>query len=480
MQSNRSVNSIFGTTFSSELDSFFRITGINRGNVQSLRGNHHLTINRSGRSGNDGRDGSEGSDGDSWNREGSPGTNGTSGSHGENGQPISIVLQSVPGTNKAIITHAKTIERDLFAIDSSTSISLISRGGNGGDGGDGGRGGKGMDGSQGAIGSRSPGGRGGDGYDGGNGGNGGSGGRGGDGGDITVNISEEDMDLCWMINSTDMSSGNPGRRGRGGDGGRGGSGGMGGPGDTWWEDVNDIEFYTVLHADGYSSHVETRTVKRVVTHYEPYGSNGSWGSYGYSGDDGRDGDHGQDGKFTYRITRTDGSSYTARTRYNLKFSSCEFGYSDDGIFEPGEEAWLSSITVVNNGGMPTPSFQAINVGINNNALITFVGPELSTYSVSSDRQLTLRQRSCPFKIKSSAESAKEEVFYKEAPLTFYAYVERIGKFFDNFHSSSSSVKLPIRYPVELSSSYAPSTILKGDELPFVIKARNISTQSLGG
>lgn len=61
------------------------------------------------------------------------------------------------------------------------------------------------------------------------------------------------------------------------------------------------------------------------------------------------------GKFEYIIEHINEGPISYRDRYSLKIKEFTFDFKlDDRIIEPGEVGFISSLTYINEGPMPTP------------------------------------------------------------------------------------------------------------------------------
>ena len=299
-------------------------------------------------------------------QDGGPGGDGMVGFRGVDGTDASDMIISIAGdanelcvsgycTTKAHLGGKKG-EQILFINCRGGDGGHGGRGGNGGEGGNGGNGGHGRDGAN-AWGTGADGGHGGNGGDGGDGGPGGDGGNGGNGGNAGCGgrcVIQTNEPKLLMLVEADCMSGTPGKGsnggkggvgGGGGNGGRGGKGGSGGPGAT----------YTRIEG-GYE-----------VTHSTPPGRAGSpgyGGAGGRRGHNGRDGRPGQDGApakhggiLWVLFSKENGSVLQeASTRYDAEVTgfNIKSAIIHDGIFEPNEQIVISSLSIINSGGLPFP------------------------------------------------------------------------------------------------------------------------------
>ena len=207
--------------------------------------------------------------------------------------------------------------------------------------------------------SETPGGAGGQGGHGGNGGaggNGGEGGRGGDGGHAGfggVCILQAQDPRLFVLMEVNCTAGMPGK---GGSGGQGGSGGSGGSGGVEGAGGRGGSGGLRLNSD------ETANVFGRLPN-GPCGSDGSPGALGDSGASGCNGKAGIDGNpaphggILWVVSSENGGiAYQSGTRYNALVTDFEVAPKiDGGIYEPNEQVIVSSVTVVNDGGIPLPS-----------------------------------------------------------------------------------------------------------------------------
>lgn len=250
---------------------------------------------------------------------------------------------------------------------SAHQFQIDARGGRGGDGGNGGSGAEGKRGSDGSDATSTWSGT--DGESGGPGGDGGnatSGGSGGNGGVVQIIVSEDDMDLLMMMGSILVDGGLGGKAGRNGSGGKGGRGGSGGSSYSW-----------TTTTTSYSTDTDGNTTSSDTTHYHSNsgGLNGSDGSPGKPGNAyttaGQDGVR---GSYEYIVEHKTGP-LKYFDKYDIKLEDFEYRFpEDDGVVEPGERGLITSITLHNQGLMPTPVNQDFLMSIVDTPLIKGLNP----------------------------------------------------------------------------------------------------------
>ena len=239
----------------------------------------------------------------------------------------------------------------------------------GGKGGDGGKGGHGVNGKPGAKGKNADNfSSGTDGEKGGNGGNGGDGTKGSDGGDggyVQIIVAEDDMDLLYLLEPILVGGGEGGKAGANGIGGKGGAGGKGGDSYSW------SDSYTTSHTD---SDGNTHT----STEYTSYSNSGGRdGSPGVKGKDGNGscmpGIKGKDGNYDYIVEYSQGPvRYSDKFDLQVKEFTMIF-YEYDLVLEPGEKAYVSTMTLHNNGPMPSPIHNELVISVVENEWIYPLG-----------------------------------------------------------------------------------------------------------
>lgn len=423
-----------------------------------------LTINTSGANGRSGSDGSDGSYSGYGN--GDDGSNGEHGGDGKHAKDIFINL-SADESAQAVIVNTSHEVFELPLGDEDMTIFTNARGGAGGDGGDGGDGGRGRDGFHGTDASMyCPGTNGGNGTNGGDGGDGGRGGNGGNAGNVTIAVKNQDTDLLMLLAAPEMSGGAGGRGGHRGSGGQGGAGGHGGNSYSWTEPV----YHTHQDNDGHS-HTE------VTYHYHStpgghYGMNGTDGSDGSSG---QDGIRGRDGQLTINVD--DGNTYHGI--YNLTLDAINQVQSDDGMIEPGETLAIHGVTFKNTGWMPTPAHQAVQVSLSSNKWIAFnprhtvelPGSIASGFSQTLDKPIIFNINA------ATSPHVVDLTFHQTGTLQFNARMSRVNQYFSDV--PTQTYLIDIRYPVEISTVAIPPVIARGEEAPFVVKIRNVSTKPVG-
>lgn len=265
-------------------------------------------------------------------------------------------------------------------------LNIDARGGKGGKGGFGGNGSNGRPGMNGMDATRySSGTSGGPGGPGGNGGNGTSGADGGDGGFVQIIVAEADMDLLLLLGPILVEGGSGGKPGKNGRGGCGGPGGRGG---------SSYTYSTTTTSTYRDSNGHTQTQYHTHWHTNPGGFDGPPGPSGYDGsahlDWGRDG---KDGNFEF-IVEHPGGPVKYLNKYDLKV--LEFGfifYEEDTIIEPGEKAYISSVTLHNIGLMPTPIQTDFFVSLVDNNWISGIGSLQIPRMINPGEMMTI-----PFKL----------------------------------------------------------------------------------
>ncbi|KIK00750.1 hypothetical protein K443DRAFT_7427, partial [Laccaria amethystina LaAM-08-1] len=265
----------------------------------------------------------------------------------------------------------------ILNVDAGELIVLRAKGGNGGRGGDGGGG------QDGGVGIRcflhlnqpfwflivaryrgedatrySSGSDGGPGGNGGDGGDAGAGGGGQSGGVIQLSVSQEDTYLLMICGGVDISGGTGGLQGKPGEGGAffssgniatmfllidlsySGSGGRGGQGGSSYTYATTRDGKTTWHMNHGGSRGRD-------------GWPGSRGAYALPGTNGPAG--------VFSITVADGiTNSTYGSPYNLQLQDVTLlSEKEDGVFEPGSRVFVSSIEVLNTGGMPTPTTRSV-------------------------------------------------------------------------------------------------------------------------
>ncbi|EAR92690.1 hypothetical protein TTHERM_00320360 (macronuclear) [Tetrahymena thermophila SB210] len=411
-----------------------------------------IHFNYDGESGKSGYRGSSGSSGSSG-KDGQNGSNGGQGSKGSNACALDLQMSAQGDQIVIIETNYQNKRTTLPLGNSSNGITFSACGGSGGRGGDGGNGGRGGDGCRGNDATQSSCGT--DGGNGGNGGNGGDGGHGGDGGNganISVRVNQEDMDILMIVGSYICYGGAGGSGGKGGFGGRGGSGGSGGSSYSW---------------------TETDSEGNTNSYSNQGGRDGHSGIGGRSGNIGRSGQSGSDGSFYYVVQ---GNKYYSR--YNLSINSVEKVQSDDNIIEPGEYLQINQMSLANDGGMPTPTHQRIQLSLVSNQYLTFKQSD-SVYiaqSINSGQKYQL-QSPLKFQINEQLQPAIDSVFRVTTNLNYKATVERVNKSFENI--SKYATQYQIRYPVELSEIQVLRSIQLKEEAPIAFSIANLSSKPIG-
>ncbi len=185
---------------------------------------------------------------------------------------------------------------------------------------------------------------GGTGGDGGPGGPGGAGGDGGNGGELIVEVRDDQTEILWHVRAE--SAGAPG--GERGPGGPGGAGGSGGPGEGTVQVGTKTEYDT--DAEG------NQTSREVPTYGTSY--SGSSGSSGSSGTPGAPGKDGTSSPPRIRLLGQDGKPNGKEFKRLFEIEAHDLKLTEsipDGVYEPGEVIWVSSLGLKNIHEMPSPA-----------------------------------------------------------------------------------------------------------------------------
>lgn len=434
-----------------------------------------VDVNVSGQDGEDGRNGGSYGSSAGPGQHGGDGGDATEPTRGTSAGEIDVSLTSQASTGAITFegTYVESTGTDGKVKKSISitqdSVVLSARGGDGGNGANGGRGQNGGDGRDGADATRySPG------ENGQNGGNGGDGGRGtsgesaGAGGKVSVNISEEDMDLLMLV-SYDVDGGSGGSAGRNGAGGDGGSGGSGGRSYTWYEDVPDGE-----DSNGKPKY-------KRISHTMPGGAGGAGGSGGGSPNVRlEDGANGRAGKYVINVRQKDGTTKSYSDRYALDLESYEFQTDDnDGIIEPGEKVYLRNIRIRNNGKMPTPTQTKITVFLTNTKYGIAEPLELIIdKSLQPNEMIEFKgQRQLAFVVKDPLiDKIGEETLEWTDTAVPVARMARVERDFAGFNSARS---FQISFPVKIEPIVYFKSLAIGERYRLTLKVTNVSDRDFG-
>ncbi|MGZ6479348.1 MAG: DUF7932 domain-containing protein [Bdellovibrionales bacterium] len=371
---------------------------------------------------------------------------------------------SITGTT---IRFGKTeTVKEQIALSDLKSILIYAVGGEGGRGSDGYSGSSGSNGSDGSNGSNGSdgcppgdGGRGGDGTnggDGGSGGNGGDGGHGGNGGLVKVNTSPDQSELMLFVKiSTAAGSGGAGGSGgSGGSGGRGGSAGSGGRGGS--NTCKDDKGNPTNGPDGSNGW---------------NGSSGRDGNSGSSGYSGRGGGSGRSGARSYNLV-AGANVQTFAAPFDLEITAATFiDDTADAILEPGERAYLSSLTVTNKGPMPSPAGQTIKFAFLNSSTLTIPAPlaiSLAPIAPGANSVVNLQKGALTLQVPDV-----NGLIGKKAVAN--------GRLSINNVTLDSTVDsgMAIHWPISLNATVAKSSHLFDIAKPLAFTLKNVGTQALG-
>ncbi|PRP84646.1 hypothetical protein PROFUN_07896 [Planoprotostelium fungivorum] len=435
-----------------------------------MKKSHTWVLTNDGVRGDDGRTGSSGMSGSGAGASGQSGGAGTPGNRGTDAGNIDLHLSASADQHQIVSrgvmmgrTHfGGSDQTEMFEMGVSTNgIRMSAVGGAGGTGGCGGRGGNGATGYHGRNATRhSSGTNGGPGGHGGRGGDGGSGGNGGNGGNITVHLSEKDMDLIMLLDQQ-VSETRGGFHGTGGSGGIGGSGGSGGPGGSSYS-------WTETHGSGDNRH--------TTHHSNPGGHRGPNGSPGSSGSSGRSGYNGSDAVYRIDLLSDEGHHISYDAPSKLRVSDPYF-YNVEGwgVFEPASNVELF-VDHENEADMPTPKHQAVEAYVADNQWVNCK----SHSELSRSMPYRLHERiSVPIRLSITdvLEPTLGNPFAARAKLEHLAYVTRVGKFYEQV--SQVTTGFDLRYAAEMSGIKGPSSISVVEEAPVVFCIDNVSLLHLG-
>ena len=418
-------------------------------------------------------------------QDGGPGGDGIVGFRGVDGTDASDMIISIAGDGNELLVSGyctttvklggKKGEQILFINCRGGDGGNGGRGGNGGEGGNGGNGGNGSNGSN-AYAAGADGGDGGNGGDGGDGGKGGDGGNGGNGGNAGCGgrcVIQTNEPTLLMLVEADCMSGTPGKGanggkggvgGTGGNGGNGGRGGSGGPSST----------YTRIEG-GYE-----------VTHSTPSGRNGSpgyGGNCGRRGHNGMDGQPGQDGApakhggiLWVLFSKENGSVLQeASTRYDAEVTgfNIKSAIIHDGIFEPNEQIVISSLSIINSGGLPLP--EGASAFFPSTKSVKF---EPTVFDLPSKSLFPTNTFTVPITYRGRIEDQPPP----NAPGPFVSAVEfcpRIELIGRPFEKSFLRRKLVVQYPVKLAYLQCAENLGRGEVSVLNIGIQNISNMPYG-
>ncbi|CDW71365.1 UNKNOWN [Stylonychia lemnae] len=422
-----------------------------------------------------GVDGQDGEDGYAGSHYGENGTNAGPAQDGGDGGQAYLRIQRVLESQSAILVsgtiHSQPFNQ-VFELGPNGFLNIDARGGKGGRGGYGGNGHDGRPGHDGMDATRFTNGtNGGSGGNGGNGGNGSSGGHGGKGGFVQIIVAESDMDLLLLLGPIKIKGGPGGELGRNGHGGCGGRGGRGG---------SSYTYSTTTTSTYRDSNGNTQTQYHTHWHTNPGGIDGPPGNSGHNGNAqlycGRDGN---DGQFEFIVEHGAGP-VKYEDKYDLKI--VDFGmifYEEDGIIEPGEKAYISTLTIHNLGLMPTPIHTDFFISLVDNNWLSGIGSLQIPRAIAPMDLITI-----PFKheflinyplMPQTSPKPREEITT--------AQVQIFKPSINRFLPPSIVVQpkpLLISYPLSLSQYQCLRTFSPGQEAKILITLKNNSTLEIGG
>ena len=444
------------------------------------------TLSFVGKNGVDGLNGSPGLNGANGQRSGISGGNGEDGGKGGNGKPGQNANR---GGDAVIILNGSADELDVTGNISlkvplgstrSEQVLLVDcHGGNGGQGGFAGKGGDGGCGANGGNGSDGQKGRqrgewGDNGQDGGDGGSGGYGGQGGDAADGgnagdggRCVIQAQDPRLFALVEA-DVMPGNPGAGVKGGTGGKGGNAGSGGSGGQGGDGGPPK-----ISSQSYSQSTDTQYYYPPPGRHGRQGRQGKPGRSGISGLDSRPGVKGRNGGMLWVIYGDNGIISAAGSRYNATVESLNVvPMCDDGVLEPHERIYISSLQIHNDGGLDLPSGAFISFPSSEMIKFESCQIEIPEHAVPAGKKYT-----SPFKFfgRISDLAPPNAAGPQSFKVEFSPRIELLGRPFHNSYKK----ELVIQYPVQLGNLYSPKIMDQGEVAIFSVEIKNISNLPYG-
>ncbi|TWU35926.1 DUF7932 domain-containing protein [Novipirellula artificiosorum] len=328
-------------------------------------------------------------------------------------------------------------------------VFIDATGGRGGNGGKAGNGQPGARGYKGRDATRySSGGNGGPGGNGGDAGEPSDGELGGSGGEVTLVVDADDLGLLMLIKG-DLAGGDLGFAGEGGIGGRGGPGGPGGNSYHWTE--------TAHYTDSQGKR-QTRTVFRS----NPGGFAGRDGHPGNASRyRARDGQAGRDGRLSIVVKHVGGTQKQYDSPYDLRLVSFDLA-PEYGILEPDSLASVDSVTVLNCGGMPTPSNYTIRTFLPSDEWLHCDQVDLVLpHSLVPGESYTFSNQSLRFRFADVVIAGpRKRGFSLNHSISPVAYVESgIHRPFRDFENQE---EVQVRFPIELTDVIALNSLAPGE------------------
>lgn len=444
-----------------------------------------FVFDSNGRHGHHGAFGGNGYDGQGWGRHGGDGGDAGVAGPGASGGFVQLEIRSLPDAvavrgSATVAGGAPSDVRVEQTYDALGELVVTAVGGDGGNGGAGGKGGDGARGSNGADATRySSGGNGGPGGHGGAGGQGSDGAPGGQGGSVTVIVDE---DSAWaLMRVAGSESPDPlVRGGAGGNPGRHGAPGAGGPGGRGGSACHWTETQTYRDSQG-------KTATRTISRSNPGGSNGWPGSQGLIPTTPlHPGFPGSAGRFQIIVRHADGAETVHPRRYDLRVAGFELaeapGPDADGIYEFGEAVHVSQISVANEGGMPTPLHQPVEVCPRPGPLVL---PEAGVARIAdsvAEGEAAMAHGELIFRIPQPRTVARGAPRREEAQVALNVFQLSPGPAPVRFPYALSGVTRPLlaRYVVEGQESVRNwSSLGPGEVTRWVLSLTNVSRVDIG-
>lgn len=395
------------------------------------------------------------------------------GGDGSAGGSVELKLAYADGSKREVVLTGATTQYGkttpisiTMAFGELKAINIRAFGGDGAGGYSGGGGYSGSNGSDGSAGypgyDGCPPGSGGngtdgtDGTDGGDGGDGGSGGDGGRGGSVRISAAPEESELMLLvkIGNSGGTGGSGGYGGSGGSGGRGGRGGAGGSGGR--SNCVDDKGNPIAGPDGWSGSA---------------GRDGRDGSSGRSGASGYDGSSGRSGARSFDLVSPAGTvSYPAPFKLEVQ-SATIIDDNENGILEPGERAYVTSLVLANKSTMPSPAAQAIKFAFLSSATMMAPAPLVAAFDPiggNGTGLITLKKGQLALQVPRDP-----ALIGKKAGALTKLTINGIG-FTDDLDAG-----MAIRWPVAMSTKSAKLAALFEVPREIPLELKNVGARELG-
>lgn len=162
----------------------------------------------------------------------------------------------------------------------------------------------------------------------------------------------------------------------------------------------------------------------------------------------------------------------------MSVGSSQIEPSNDGIFEPGEIVFISNLSAVNVGGMPTPPYQHLELQLVSNNWVQFSAMDALRIEQSLGIGASyLFPGKLKFAISDYNTPQVDGAFNYVEKVRYDISVSRVNRSFKNLQAPDD--RILIQYPVQASQVQSARSIKSYEEAPLAIGVSNLSLLDIG-